>query len=193
MIMRKPLAQFALVLGLSISLVACASGPGGPEEGGGPPGRGRGGPRRGGQPPSRPEEAWKAYDLNGDGKVTRAEFAAVRNLCFVRADANGDGVLTRVEIQAVRGEPRGVSGTPTASRPGRDDESEITREEFDRAGDSLWRTLDSNGDTVIAGMELAGLSAAAQSDLCRPSVSPPSRDGRAGPAPRGGPGPGDRR
>jgi hypothetical protein len=42
-------------------------------------------------------------------------------------------------------------------------------------------------------MELSALSAASQGDLCHPSGSPPSREGRGGPGPRSGPGAGDRR
>lgn len=191
--MRRPLVHLALVLGVGISLVACATGPEGPDDRGGPPGRGRGGPGMG-QPAFREaEEGWKAYDLNGDGRVTRAEFAAVRILCFVRADANGDGLLTRAEVQAVRGGQRGEPGNPAASRLARDDERDISQEEYVQAGERLWRALDNNGDMVIAGMELGTLSAAAQSDLCRSSASPPSREGRGGSGPRGGAGPGGRR
>ena len=92
--MGRPLAGFALVLTVSVLLASCATDTGNPEGRDGPPGRGRGGPGMG-QPPSRFDGGWKAYDLNGDGRVTRAEFSAVRNLCFVRVDGNGDGLLTR--------------------------------------------------------------------------------------------------
>jgi hypothetical protein len=54
------------------------------------------------------------------------------------------------------------------------------------------RRLDSNGDTILAGMELSGLDAAARSDLRRSFVPPPSREG-GGPGPWGGSGPGARR
>jgi len=189
----EPVARTVLVAALTVLVTACATGPGGPDERTGPPGRGRGVPGMGQPSPSGAEAGWKAYDLNGDGRVTRAEFLAVRNLCFARADANGDGLLTRAEVQRLRvgrpGEPRDTE----FSRPPRDEEGEVSREEYDRASDSLWRLLDSNGDGVIAGMELSALSAASQGDLCHPSGSPPSREGRGGPGPRSGPGAGDRR
>jgi hypothetical protein len=76
-----------LAVGFTALVTACATGPGGPEEEGPPPGPGRGGRGMG---PAQPREdgASKQYDVNGDGKVTRAEFLAVRALCFVRYDAN---------------------------------------------------------------------------------------------------------
>ena len=36
------------------------------------------------------------FDLNGDGKVTRAEFAGPRD-AFRRADRNGDGAISRAD------------------------------------------------------------------------------------------------
>jgi Ca2+-binding EF-hand superfamily protein len=145
-----------------------------------------------GQPPSRFDGGWKAYDLNGDGKVTRAEFSAVRNLCFVRVDGNGDGRLTRAEIQRLRESQPAAPGDPAAARPGRESGGDMSREEYDRAGDSLWQLLDTNGDGVIAGMELTALSAALSRDLCQPSGGPGAREqGRLGPP--SGPGPDGRR
>ena len=189
--MGRPLAGFALVLTVSVLLASCATDTGNPEGRDGPPGRGRGGPGMG-QPPSRFDGGWKAYDLNGDGRVTRAEFSAVRNLCFVRVDGNGDGLLTRTEIQRLREGQPGAPGDPAAARPGRESEGDITREEYDRAGGSLWQFLDTNGDGLIAGMELTALSAALSRDLCQPSGGPgsPERGSFGSPS---GPGPGGRR
>ena len=189
--MGRPLAGLALVLTVSVLLASCATDMGGPEGRDGPPGRGRGGPGMG-QPPSRFDGGWKAYDLNGDGRVTRAEFSAVRNLCFVRVDGNGDGLLTRAEIQRLREGQPAAPGDPAAARPGRESEGDITREEYDRAGDSLWQFLDTNGDGVIAGMELTALSAALSRDLCQPSGGPGSPE-RGSFGPPSGPGPGGRR
>jgi hypothetical protein len=145
-----------------------------------------------GQPPSRLDDGWRAYDLNGDGRVTRAEFSAVRNLCFVRVDGNSDGLLTRAEILRLREGQPGAPGDPPAARPGRESEGDMSREEYDRAGDSLWRLLDTNGDGAIAGMELTALSAALSRDLCQPSGGPgsPERGSFGSPS---GPGPGGRR
>lgn len=177
----KSLARCAAVAAFTLCLAACATDMGGPEGRDGPPRGGRGG------------AGWTGYDLNGDWKVTRAEFSAVRNLCFVRVDANGDGLLTRGEIRRLREGRPGAPGGPASSRPDPDGEGDISREEYDRAGDGLWRLLDTNADGVLAGMELSGLSAAAQGDLCQSSGSAPSREGPGGAGPRGGPGPGGRR
>ena len=38
-------------------------------------------------------------DLNGDGKVTRAEFDAVSQMIFLRLDADADGAVTRKEMR----------------------------------------------------------------------------------------------
>jgi hypothetical protein len=183
--METPLADFAAVVAISLCLTACATDMGGPG--------GRDGPPRGGRGGAESEAGWTGYDLNGDGKVTRAEFSAVRTLCFVRADANGDGLLTRVEIRRLREGRPGGPGGPAASRPDPDGERDISREEYDRAGDGLWRLLDTNADGVLAGMELSALSAAAQNDPCQSSGSSPAREGPGGAGPRGGPGPGGRR
>jgi len=190
--MGRSLAELAFLLSFCISLAACAAGPGDPGERGGPPGRGRGGPGMG-QPPSGAEGGWKVYDVNGDGKVTRAEFSAVRNLCFVRVDVNGDGILSGTEVQ--RSLPTGPTERQSAafSRMDRDGDGEISREENDRENDRLFRFVDTNGDGVIAGMELSALTSALPGDICHPSSLPESSEGR-GPAGRtGGPGPGGRR
>ncbi|MCY3827570.1 MAG: hypothetical protein OXF89_00375 [Rhodospirillaceae bacterium] len=41
-------------------------------------------------------------DLNGDGKVTRAEFDALGSLIFLRLDGDGDGAVTRKEMRQAR-------------------------------------------------------------------------------------------
>lgn len=54
---------------------------------------------------------WRGYkrramhrrpDLNGDGKVTRAEFDALGSLIFLRLDGDGDGAVTRKEMRQAR-------------------------------------------------------------------------------------------
>ena len=55
--------------------------------------RARGGPK----PPGQRLE--RRLDLNGDGKVTRAEFATVGQMIFLRLDRDGDGAVSRDEVQ----------------------------------------------------------------------------------------------
>ena len=44
----------------------------------------------------------RRLDLNGDGKVTRAEFDALGSLIFLRLDGDGDGAVTRKEMWTAR-------------------------------------------------------------------------------------------
>lgn len=39
------------------------------------------------------------FDTDGDGRVTRAEFAKAPTPGFDRADANGDGVISQAEVR----------------------------------------------------------------------------------------------
>ena len=47
----------------------------------------------------RPEER---MDLNGDGKVTRAEFDTLGRMIFLRLDGDGDGAVSRKEMRMAR-------------------------------------------------------------------------------------------
>ena len=47
----------------------------------------------------RPEER---MDLNGDGKVTRAEFDTLGRMIFLRLDGDGDGAVSRKEMRTAR-------------------------------------------------------------------------------------------
>lgn len=54
------------------------------------------------QAAQRFDQLIKAADTNGDGKVTRQEFAAAPMPMFDRADANGDGQVDRSEAAAAK-------------------------------------------------------------------------------------------
>lgn len=178
----------ALVSAWVVLVTACATGPEGPGEGGPPAGSGRGGRGKAGGLP-REAETWKQYDANGDGKVTRAEFLAVRALCFVRCDGNGDGSLTQAEMRrCLAGRAPEDLGAAMA-RLDRDKDGEISLEEFERENRRLFELLDANGDGVIAGMELGNLTIRLAGDLCQPSGSPDAGDGRGRGVPAGRPGP----
>lgn len=180
----RAIATAILAVGFTALVTACATGPGGPEEEGPPPGPGRGGRGMGPRQP-REEGAWKQYDVNGDGKVTRAEFLAVRALCFVRYDANEDGVLAPAEIRR-RLPGRLAEGLGAAvARMDRDGDGEISREEWDWESGRLFQFLDTNGDGVIAVMELSAFGTSLQADICQGSGGPQSGDATRPPgAPR---------
>lgn len=43
-----------------------------------------------------------AFDTNGDGRITRAEFTGGPTVAFDRADTNKDGLVTNAELNAAR-------------------------------------------------------------------------------------------
>jgi Ca2+-binding EF-hand superfamily protein len=122
-------------------------------------------------------EFWKQYDLNGDGKITPSEFAAVRATCFLRYDANGDRMLTREEVKRASPPQFADRLDATFSRLDLDGDGLISREEFDRESDRLFRQWDTNGDGVLAGSELSNVIPAASGGMCtdrtgRPLAAP---------------------
>ncbi len=132
--------------------------------------------RRDRQPP---QDLWKQYDLNGDGKITREEFMAARAVCFARDDSNGDGVLTRVEVKTFFPPPLADRIDAAFLRLDLDGDGLISREEFDRESDRLFRQMDTNGDGVLAGTELSNLTPAVLGDLCSETGGrPPGSSGR---------------
>ena len=136
------------------------------ESGRGPRGRGRMSRPTASQNGPQSPELWKQYDLNGDGKITPAEFAAVRATCFLRYDANGDRMLTREEVKRVSPPQLADRLDETFSRLDLDGDGLISREEFDRESDRLFRQWDTNGDGVLAGSELSNLIAASSGGMC---------------------------
>ena len=114
----------------------------------------------------QPQELWKQYDLNGDGKITREEFMAARAVCFARYDTSGDGMLTRAEVKNSFPPPMADRIDAELPRLDLDGDGLISREEFDRESDRLFRQLDTNGDGVIAGTELSTMTPAVLGDMC---------------------------
>jgi Ca2+-binding EF-hand superfamily protein len=125
-----------------------------------------------------PQELWKQYDLNGDGKITRGEFMAVRAVCFARYDANGTGMLSRSEVKRFSSTQIADRIDVELSRLDLDGDGLISREEFDRDSDRMFRQLDTNGDGVIAGTELSNMIPSILGVLC--SGSTDRRSGASG-------------
>ncbi len=177
-----------LILGLLAAAVAilgtgCATDSGGREGGTGPPRRGSGGQRMARRSQGAPQELWKQYDLNGDGKITREEFMAVRAVCFARYDASGTGMLTRADVKRFSSPQTADRIDAEFSRLDLDGDSLLSREEFDRESDRLFRQLDTNGDGVLAGSELSNMIPAVLGALC--SGSTDQRSGMPGGRQRG--------
>jgi hypothetical protein len=156
---------------VAVLVAGCASEPAGPQGGEGHPGRSGAGRRSARSEGRAAPEAWKQYDLNADGKVTRGEFMAVRATCFARADANGDGLLTRTEILKVLPPQRAERIEAIFAQMHLDKDGAISREEFDQESDRLFRQLDTNADTVLAGTEVGSLIPAVLGDLCAEGTS----------------------
>ena len=166
-----PLAVTLLAAVLVMLGAGCATDSGGRDTGGGPSGRGGAGRRMARRDRQQPQELWKQYDLNGDGKITPQEFMAARAVCFARYDANSDGLLTRAEIKMFF-PPQLTERIDTAFlRLDLDGDGLISREEFDRESDRLFRQLDTNGDGVIAGAEFSNMTPAVLGDLCSETSS----------------------
>lgn len=119
-------------------------------------------------------------DTDGDGFVSKQEFAATRDTMFQRIDANKDGVLTQDELQAARENWRQKMGkvAPDQSQvqpgtqnqaqnqqpgelPGKErhnfmqradtnQDGQISSAEFAAMGEKMFARLDDNGDGKIA-------------------------------------------
>ena len=178
----KPYAPFAvsLLVALLAGLGAgCATDSGGRESEGGPVGRAGAGRRMARRDRQQPQVLWKQYDLNGDGKITREEFMAARAVCFARYDTNGTGLLTRAGVKQFFPPPLADRIDAAFLRLDLDGDGLISREEFARESDRLFRQVDTNGDGVLAGTELNNVTPAVLGDLCSDTGGrPPGAPGR---------------
>lgn len=108
-----------------------------------PPGQGFGGAGFGG-----PLGMLQRLDLDGDGKVTRAEYEAP----FALLDTNKDGVIDQTELAAA---PQGPGGGGRLRRLDRDGDGKVSRAEYAM----IFDRLDTNKDGVVDASEVAALRA----------------------------------
>jgi Ca2+-binding EF-hand superfamily protein len=110
-------------------------------------------------------------DTNGDGFVTKEEFAAGRNTMFAKLDANADGAIDQAEIDKAREAWRQRMNKPASAennaqapnkehrrgfmaRIDSDSDGKVTSQEFAVAGDKMFAKLDANGDAKLAKDEM---------------------------------------
>lgn len=111
-------------------------------------------------------------DTNGDGFVSKEEFAAGRDKMFARLDANGDGTINQAEVDKAReawkhrrAEKAQADGTTQPEKPKKehrgfmarldtDSDGKVTTQEFAAAGDKMFTRFDANGDGKLAQDEM---------------------------------------
>ena len=119
--------------------------------------------------PGKAGEHWdalvKAFDANGDGKISRQEFMAKRPL-FDKVDANHDGALTQEEITAnPTAQKHGKTGAGFVERFDGDKDGKVTAAEFDAKRAKAFDAMDKNHDGQLEQGEVKGQAPAAEGDL----------------------------
>lgn len=101
----------------------------------------------------RAERMFERLDVDGDGRISKAEADERRAAGFARMDANGDGAVTREEQEAAREERRENRAERAERRFSNldaDGDDRITRSEFDAQGDERFAAADANGDGFLS-------------------------------------------
>lgn len=110
-------------------------------------------------------------DTNGDGFVTKEEFAAGRTTMFTKLDANGDGAIDQSELDKARDawhQRKAAQGDSTTQqqadakphhggfmkRMDTNADGKITADEFTAAGDRMFAKFDANGDGKLVQDEM---------------------------------------
>ena len=106
---------------------------------------------------ARLDHMFEAFDLNADGKITRAEIEAGREARFAASDANGDGKLSEAELRAAmqkRAADRAERRLQRImERADADKDGAISLAEYKdpprHRGGKMFKRLDQNGDGAV--------------------------------------------
>ena len=97
-----------------------------------------------------------AFDLNGDGRITRPEFIAGRDARFAKYDRNRDRVITAADFPDGAGKTLpglGVESMIAAADINKD--GKITRNELGLSGTPLFDRADADGNGIVEKAEVA--------------------------------------
>lgn len=118
-------------------------------------GEGRHSPRGG------PAAMFERADLDGDGRITRAEMGSMRDERFRRIDADGDGLLTVAELTAKGHEKAGRRAERMLERADENGDGAISSAEFaalaDRRAAHMFERVDANGDGALDRAEVEAM------------------------------------
>jgi Ca2+-binding EF-hand superfamily protein len=106
------------------------------------------------------EEWLSRIDTDGDGQVTREEWAAHQAAGFNRVDADHDGKLTMAEMHAALKPQRESEAAKVFQRWDSNKDGFVTREEFLGRDFPGFKMLDTDGDGNITADELRNRRAA---------------------------------
>ena len=106
----------------------------------------RGGHRRGG---GRVIELMERFDIDKDGKVTRAEFDEMRAEAFGGADADGNSAITLEEFATIWQDLNSQRMTRGFRRSDSDGDLKVTQEEYAARSKNFVEMHDRNGDGVV--------------------------------------------
>lgn len=116
-----------------------------------------------------PAQLLERADLNGDGRITRAEYREARSRLFDRLDRNKDGVINKDDAPRRRLMRRSGSDRfqELLAYMDRDGDGRVTRDEFVNGPTPMFDHADTNGDGVVDARELAAFREAAATRLAR--------------------------
>jgi Ca2+-binding EF-hand superfamily protein len=113
----------------------------------------RGGSHRGG---GNVVALMERFDVDKDGKITRAEFDEVRAQAFSGADADGNSAVTLEEFATIWQDVNSGRTTRAFQRMDADGDLKITADEYSKRSKDFVKKHDRNGDGVVTKADRGG-------------------------------------